>query len=206
MFKTIEKQIESELFEIQDLMEIGSKEGYKFENGKAIFGTRVGPSHSITDGLLHEIAHTAELKDLKKLEILNFGLEIKTKVELFGKTYYEPITWNATKLECRVILWQEVLCEIFDLKFDREKFATALQYMPDFLNVPLWGGYKFDSDKSGYFNSLGEQLAGGLKAYDELRYKSIFEYMNEQKQTGLYTYSEFRKRWNKVLLHLESSL
>lgn len=197
-------RIKSELFYIKDVADISDNEGYKYntEKRQAIFGTKVGPTHSVTDGLLHEIAHVAEIKDLSKLQVNNFGLEIKTKVEFLGKIYYEPITWNATKLEARVILWQEVLCNLFDLPFNREKFATALQYMPDFLCVPA-KGYKFDSDSSKYLDAEGNAFTGDLKQKDGLRIQTICDYMNEQATTGLYSYSEFRKRWDKAFEYLE---
>jgi len=197
------KKIKSELFFIEGVAEVSDIQGYKYDydNRKAIFGTRVGPKHSVTDGLLHEIAHVAEVNDLSKLEVYSFGLEIKTKVHLLGRVYYEPITWNATKLEARVILWQEVLCELFNLPFDREDFATALQYMPDFMCVPV-KGYKFNVEALKYLDSNGNELHGDLKHRDSLRFQSINVYMKEQKATGLYTYSEFRKRWDKAFTFL----
>jgi hypothetical protein len=197
--------IKKELFFIPEVADVGSHEGYLFDD-KASFGTRVGPVHSITDGLLHEIAHTAEIKDQERIFVNHFNLDIKTKIEIFGKLYCEPKTWNATKLEARVILWQEVLCEKFNLEFNREKFATSLQYMPDFMLVPIYGGYKFDGEKLEYINAKGEILTGDLKYKDSLRLKTINEYMTEQKATGLYTYNEFRKRWDSILFLIESAL
>lgn len=198
------QNIASELFYIEGVAEIHDIEGYRYdyENRKALFGTRLGPVSSIPDGLLHEIAHTAEIKDLSKLHVFNFGLEIKTKFEFLGKVYAQPITWNAIKLEARVILWQEVLCEVFGYSFDREKFATALEWMPDFTNVPI-KGYKFDSDISKYVDKHGVEFVGTLKEQDKLRFQSINDYMTEQKALGIYTYSEFRKRWEKVLEFIE---
>jgi hypothetical protein len=190
------EKIKSELFFTDGVIEISNSEGYRYQNGKSMFGTRVGPKHSISDGLLHEISHAVELKDLNRLHHFGFGLEITTKIEVLGKIYYEPTTWNATKLEARVILWQEVLCEIFGYTFDREEFAKALQYMPDFWCVPV-KGFKFNGEK--YASNTGKILSGDLKQKDNLRFQSIWDYMTTEKKTGKYTYSEFKRRWNKVL-------
>lgn len=182
----LKDKISSELFFIQDVAEIGSHEGYRVYDNKVSFGTQIGPVHSIEEGLLHEIAHVVEVQDLSRLKVNNFGLEIKNKVEFLGRVYFEPITWNATKLECRVILWQEVLCEIFGLSFNREKFATSLQYMPDFLCIPI------------------QPVEGmTLKEKDALRFQIINQYMTEQKNTGSYTYEEFRKKWDIAFESLE---
>ena len=202
--RTIIDNIKSELFFIEGVADISTHEGYKYDYDKrqALFGTRVGPVHSIEDGLLHELAHAVELKNLEQLKYPNFGLEIKRKVEVLGRVYLEPITWNATKLELRTILWQEVLCNVFGIGFDAKKFSTALQYMPDFMCVPI-KGYKFDSHLCKYVNEKGEILEGTLKEKDDLRFQSMYDYMDEQKASGIYTYPEFRKRWDKAIEYLE---
>lgn len=199
------KNIKSELFFIDGVAEVGNHEGYRYDSEKrmAMFGTRVGPVHSISEGLLHEIAHTAEIKDLRRLQVLNFGLHISTQVEVLGQLYSEPITWNSTKLEARVILWQEVLCQIFKLPFDVKKFATALEYMPDFMCIPV-KGYKFDSDLSTYVDLSGNKIEN-YALTNTLRLHSIYDYMDEQKATGKYAYSEFRKRWDSVMEFLETN-
>lgn len=197
--------VKKDLFNPYDVIEIGNNEGYVVKDGKSIFGTRIGPIHSVRDGLLHEIAHTAEVKNLAKFNVYNFGLEIKTKVVVLGREYAEPITWNATKLECRVILWQEMLCEKFNIAFDREDFAIALQYMPDFTQVPL-KGYTFDGDKCGYFNEKGEEFKESLKEKekDKLRFQSMYDYMTEEKNKGTYTYAEFKKKWSRMVIYLKN--
>jgi len=193
--------IKKELF-YSDVVVFDYHEGYKYkENGVASFGLKVGPNYSISDGLLHEIGHVAELQTPDRLMQYGFGLQIKTQVFVLGKIYYEPTTWNSTKLELRSILWQEVLATHFNVKFDRNEFCTALQYMPDFLNVPMFG-HKWVED--GYYNGSGVKHNGNLKEKDELRFKSMRDYMDEQNKTGTYTYQNFKTRWDKSIEFLQN--
>lgn len=195
------EQVKKELFFTEGIADITSYEGYRYENRVACFGMRVGPEKSIRDGLFHEIGHVAEVKNLNRLLCHNFNLEIKSKVEVLGRYYDEPRTWNATKLECRVILWQEVLCNHFGVSFDRNEFATALQYMPDHTCVPV-KGYQFDAEVLEYINKNGRILKG-LQATDKLRHESICDYMTEEKNTGRYTYANFIQIWNNAFTFLE---
>lgn len=116
--------IQKELF-YSEIVKFDYHEGYKYNENIASFGIRVGPKYSISDGLLHEMAHVSEVQNLDRLKQNNFGLCIKKFVEVFGKFYPEPTTWNSTKLELRTILWQEVLAEKFDIKFNRNEFCKA---------------------------------------------------------------------------------
>lgn len=180
-------KIKESLF-ISDVISIGANEGYKYssETRTWCFGTRVGPHHSVSDGLLHEIAHVAEVKSLDRMLINNFGLEIKTSIIVLGHEYKEPITWNATKLEARTIIWQEVLCDHFGIPFNREEFVASLKYMADFLNVPL------------------ESKEIDFKLQDNSRIKTICNYMASEKSKGTYTIDRFKDRWNTAIKYLEN--
>ena len=191
--------IQKELF-YSEIVKFDYHEGYKYNENIASFGIRVGPKYSISDGLLHEMAHVSEVQNLDRLKQNNFGLCIKKFVEVFGKFYPEPTTWNSTKLELRTILWQEVLAEKFDIKFNRNEFCKALQYMPDFFNVPMCG-YKWVED--GYYDESGAKHDGNLKEKDELRFKSMRNYMDDQKNGGIYTYQNFKKSWDKSIDYLQ---
>lgn len=191
--------IQKELF-YSNAVTFDYHEGYRYKDDAASFGVKVGPKYSISDGLLHEMAHVAEVQNLDRLRQNNFGLYIKKFVEVFGKSYPEPITWNSTKLELRTILWQEVLAEKFCIQFNRNEFCKALQYMPDFFNVPMYG-YKWIED--GYYDYLGVKHAGNLKEKDELRFTSMRNYMDDQKSTGIYTYQNFKVRWDKSIDFLQ---
>jgi hypothetical protein len=176
------------------VVKVGDNEGYKYEGGVACFGLKIGPRYSVSDGLLHEMGHLAEVQKLDRLKMYGFGLEVKTKVHFLGKVYFEPRTWDSTKLELRVILWQEVLAERFDIEFNRNVFCKVLQYMPDFWNVPLLG-YKWDVEKEGYYDQLGIKCVVDLKKRDDLRFASMWSYMDSEKETGRYTYINFVRYW-----------
>lgn len=202
MDQNVINKIDYELFTNHNVV-IGPNEGYIYIDGVAKFGTKVGPDHSIEDGLMHEIAHAAEVDNLRRIKCHGFNLKIKTEIKVLGESYCEPITWNATKLECRVILWQEILCQHFKLQFNRKDFALALKYMPDFWNVPM-KGYTWDTLSSDYLDDKFKRpFKEKFEKREELRMQSIYDYMNEEKKTGKYTYKEFLVRWNKVLSFLE---
>ena len=194
-----------EVLKFDNIIELANVEGYHYAKGQAIFGTKLGPTISLVDGGLHEISHAIEVQSLDRLLKHNFGLEIKTKVVLFGKEYWEPKTWNATKLECRVILWQDVLCKRFGYEFDPKEFAKSLQYMSDFTMVPIFGCH-FDYDRNEYIiDGTNEIFDSKLDNRDSLRYQSIYAYMDDQKKLGIYTFPNFLKHWNKVLEFLHKN-
>lgn len=163
---------------------------------------RVGPTKSLSDGLLHEVAHVAEIQDNSRLLQSNFGLHIKKVVHVFGQTFFEPITWNATKLEARVILWQSEICKHFGIPFDPFEFATSLKYMADHYMVPIKGIRRHE--EIGYVNESGENIKYEIKLFDELRHQTIVDYMNQEFSTGKYTYENFLSIWEEAKKFLEN--
>jgi hypothetical protein len=197
----LEFQIKNELFN-SPVVEISDNEGYRYFEGISKFGKRVGPVKSLGDGLFHEVAHVAEIQDNSRLLQNNFGLHIKTQIVVLGQIFYEPTTWNATKLEARVILWQNELCKHFGIPFDPFKFATSLKYMADCSRVPPMG-FKY-VENLGYFNvDTGEKL--NYNSIDELRHQTIVEYMKDELSSGKYTYNNFLDKWTDVIKFLEEA-
>ena len=188
-----------------DVANITKNSGYRYTNGVAEFGSRLALECNIRDAALHDIAHAVEFKNLNRLLINNFGLQITTKVIVFGSTYFQAVTWNSTKLEARVIIWQEVLCKEFGYNFDINDYCKSLIYMDDFSCVPLHGyTYHSQVDKLGeYLDKDGNKYTG---SYDKARLKSIAEYIKDEKSKGIYTYNEFQKRWTKVIEFLTDNV
>lgn len=197
----LEFKIRQELFN-SPVLNISENEGYRYIDEVAHFGKRVGPTKSLSDGLLHEVAHVAEIQDNSRLLQSNFGLHIKTEVHIFGKTFFEPITWNATKLEARVILWQNEICKHFGIPFDPFEFSTSLKYMADHYMVPI-KGIKHD-EEIGYVNESGEKIDYDIKLFEELRHQTIVDYMNQEFSTGNYTYENFLSIWEEAKKFLEN--
>lgn len=186
--------IKTDFFSKSNKIEPTKTEGYKVYNDKIQIGYRIGPTESISDGLFHEMGHILDTTNFKRLLQYGFGLEIKTSIEILGRLYYEPTTWNATKLECRCIVWQELLCKKYNLPFDTTDFSKSLQYLPDWYNVPTKDHYYKDGD---YYNSNNEKVELSLKQKDNLRYETINNFINLEKQKEFYNFTELENRWNE---------
>jgi len=112
-------------------------EGYL---GMGVFGARTGPYSSLSfTNVAHEMAHAIERVASKKTEALhehNWGLSIKTTVELMGQIYFEPTTAQASRREAAVVGIQHRILEMLghpDADTLREKMATILiDWMPDY--------------------------------------------------------------------------
>lgn len=113
-----------------------ASEGYA---GAGVLGCRTGPADSLAfENLAHELAHAFEALDTKgpkALGLPHWGLRIKTRLQIGSQTFFEPVTFQPTERECRVVGIQRRLLEMAghpaaDGLFDY--FARVLtSFMPD---------------------------------------------------------------------------
>lgn len=144
------------------------------------FGLLSGPDYQAYT-FYHELAHAmiAVLDDQKwRLERYNFGLEYTTKVEVFDRSYDEPVTDNAIHLELRVIALQLWLMQIDQGLWSSERlnqFLTfhvgALEYMTDFVmfksKLVRAGKLQRASQASGQDKAAVEIMIGYCVTYAE---------------------------------------
>src|ERR1700757_2415514 len=97
---------------INDLnLKFDHREGY---DGDGIFGYAAGPSLAFNN-LAHEMGHAIDCMIQNKVHRLHrrgWGLRIKTFQEIMGRCYYEPLTMQASELECRVVGYQKHIMEM----------------------------------------------------------------------------------------------
>lgn len=114
-------------------------EGYL---GTGVFGARTGPYSSLSfPNVAHEMAHAIERVASNKPQALhqyNWGLTIKSTVELMGQIYFEPTTAQASRREAAVVGIQHRILEMLghpDADTLREKMAKILiDWMPDYFH------------------------------------------------------------------------
>lgn len=109
-------------------------QGYKPDS--RTFGAKAGPQSSVTD-LIHEVSHgivCALDGELWRLERYSYGLTVR-QVEVLGQLCVEPLTGQATALECRVIGIQKAIQD--DLGIPSEgfyhRYVKSLHFMPDWI-------------------------------------------------------------------------
>jgi len=124
-----------------------SLEGYS--NG--VFGCKSGPTKGDFDALCHELSHGVHMyrKDKSRLSLYEYGLRITTSIEILGENYYEPISYQATTLECEVIAIQFHIMEACQIPHDSSDYwAKILQWLPDSLHGGNSEKERFEKRKS----------------------------------------------------------
>lgn len=167
---------------------------YSIRNGKVYIGLsqtffkNTLDLDTIKDYLFHEMSHIVYIDNFDRLLVNNYGLEIKTKDEL---GYSIALTWQATKNEIKVICWQKIISEHYIGNFNLKDSLKSLQYLPDFLNVPIYGD---NLDKISYNQK------------DKLRLETIEKYALNELKNPKYNISNFDKRWFERCEFLKKSL
>lgn len=80
-----------------------ASEGY---SGNGVMGAKAGPSENINfENVAHEMAHAIEIIECGRMGALKkfqWGLEIKSKIQIGHEVFYEPTTMQPTEREARV--------------------------------------------------------------------------------------------------------
>ena len=126
--------------------DIFSGEGYEFKNNdytKPLFGTKFAMYHQLA-AFYHEYAHAVDIsmEDPHRLLRRSFGMHYQTTVTVFDIEYEQPITYQATNRECRVMAVQAKLySHVFDIPEELalsetlEKSSKSLLLMEDTINI-----------------------------------------------------------------------
>lgn len=126
--------------------DISFSEGYERKNDSLVpkFGCRWADTvHYMA--LYHEVAHAIDIveEDSERLLFPYYALGTKTKVNVNGIDYDEPITTQATERECRVnAIQSKLMAHIFDidekvmLDITIKESADSLYLMNDFYLIP----------------------------------------------------------------------
>ncbi len=108
------------------------------EDGIVRIGDRAGPGRALSN-TVHELAHFVEIDDARQ-QTFGWGLHVPTVV-VCGQTCTEPTTHKMVDRELRVMAYQVNLMQALGAPPMRvRRLVQALQYMPDFILVPLEDG------------------------------------------------------------------
>lgn len=146
-FESIKKHVQDnkEVFKISE-HDIFSGEGYEFRNNdytKPLFGTKFAMYHQLA-AFYHEYAHAIDIsmEDPHRLLRRSFGMHYQTTVTVFDREYDQPITYQATNRECRVMAIQAKLySHVFNIPEELalletlEKSSKSLLLMEDTINI-----------------------------------------------------------------------
>lgn len=106
-------------------------------DGVVYVGSRAGPSRALSN-LVHELGHFVEIDDARQ-QVNGWGFKVPLIV-VCGQTCVEPITLKMIERELRVMAYQVNLMEYLGAPMRVLNLVRALQYMPDFILVPLEDG------------------------------------------------------------------
>jgi hypothetical protein len=102
-----------------------------------MFGYAAGPSLSF-DNLAHEMGHAIDcivVNKPKRLTQDRWGLSITSYQDIMGERFYEPVTMQATELECRVVGYQKHILEMAGDPYAEEVISIMakclMEFMPD---------------------------------------------------------------------------
>jgi hypothetical protein len=147
-------------------------------------GCRAGPMDNISlENLSHECAHMVEI-DERRSFCPSWGLKTR-KVVCLGQEFDEPLTWQPTQRECRVIAYQANFMEAMGYAFDVRDFASALRWMPDWCNVPV------DTSEDDYSKTEEKRL--NFVVAEILKYKADENY----------SFKTFETIWFKRVARIE---
>jgi hypothetical protein len=206
-FESIKTHIldNKDVFKISE-NDIFSGEGYEFKNNdytKPIFGTKFAMYHQLA-AFYHEYAHAVDISMEEPHRLLrrSFGMHYQTTVAVFDREYEQPITYQATNRECRVMAIQAKLyAHVFGipeqaaLSETLETSSKSLLLMEDSINIkpPKEMSLK---EKENYRHEFVKNLISNH--FNELSIDNIL------KQTS--TISDFRsyQNWPKDKLEKEA--
>jgi hypothetical protein len=100
-------------------------------------GNRAGPALALSN-LVHELCHFVEIDDAR-MTVHGWGLHVP-QVVILGQVCNEPVTKKMTERELRVIAYQLNVLESIGAPSRAKNLVSSLQYMSDFIYVPLEDG------------------------------------------------------------------
>lgn len=124
-------------------------------NGDGAFPIGFTSSDPEIEAMYHEIGHAFEFQEglgakraSSRFKRNFWGMRITTEIEVAGRLYAEPVTYQATEREARVMGIQLRLMEMNGLPYDGKSFEVLLEdqaislagtlnkFMPDYISNP----------------------------------------------------------------------
>jgi hypothetical protein len=116
-------------------IEVDSQGQKVLDNGLVVLGARAGPDVSVLN-LLHEMGHFLEIP-AGRVQVSGWGLGMKNIVERFGRSYYDPKSWQCTQREIRVSAYQLNLAKYLGVEANVTSMAKIItDWMPDTYLLP----------------------------------------------------------------------
>lgn len=138
--------------------------------GNVVLGPWTGPEALISN-LVHEMCHFVEI-DERRMNVFGWGLDVP-EIYIAGHRCLEPQTCQATKRELRVMAFQANVLEYIGFPRSVRTLVRPLDWMPDFVFVPIEDGssaYGEDrTHKLSYAEITKSQLRWCAKEVEALR-------------------------------------
>lgn len=104
---------------------------------RVVLGPWAGPEATISN-LVHEMSHFVEI-DERRMTAYGWGLHVP-EIHIAGRVCLEPQTRQATERELRVIAFQANILEYLGFPRSVRDLVAPLDWMPDFVFVPIEDG------------------------------------------------------------------
>lgn len=163
-------------------------------DGAVLIGPRLTPWARDTATVCHELCHFAEIDDARMARPA-WGLDVP-KVVVCGTVCLEPTTMSLTARELRVMAYQANLHEYLGLPVSVPNLVSSLQYLPDFLYVPLEDG------RSAYGDDAPTSEEMGYNERNDSRIRWMANRVQELRAE--YTLERFRSEWFRKIKLLAS--
>jgi len=154
-------------------------EGQRIANDGTIYiGNRAGPSKALSH-LVHELCHFVEVED-HRIASPHWGLKTP-QVWICDRWCCEPHTRQMTERELRVISYQLNVLEALGAPSRAIHFVSALEYLADFIHVPLedgrpaYGEGAPEADKLDYKDRITSRIRWMAKRAEALRSEFTLE-------------------------------
>tara|TARA_B100000700_G_scaffold68939_1_gene76338 strand:- start:12323 stop:14164 length:1842 start_codon:yes stop_codon:yes gene_type:complete len=138
--------------------------------------------------LYHDYAHMIDFVEKQPERLLknSFDLNYKTKVKVFDEEYEQPTTYKAVQREIRVMAIQtKLMAHNFDIDENLlalhmiKESLSSLEYMEDFLNIPVDKNIPHKDKKSIRLKIIEKEYINCLK---KLSLKEILEKTKKVKE------------------------
>jgi hypothetical protein len=154
--------------------------------GTIFIGNRAGPSKGVSN-LAHEMSHFVEIDDAR-VQRYGWGLRLP-ELYVLGQRCIEPATMQATARELRVSAYQANLMASVGAPLNVPHLVRSLEYMPDFLYVPLEDG------RPAYGDGSPEDMEYREKIDSRIRWMAN----RVQELRSEFTLERFRHEWHRKI-------
>lgn len=159
--------------------------------GVVYIGNRAGPSRAFSN-LAHEICHFVEIDDARQ-QLHGWGLKVPS-FTILGQVCVEPVTRKMTERELRVMAYQANLTEALGAPARVSNMVRALQFMPDFMQIPLEDG------EPAYTGNGTSRVP--YAEVDPSRIRWMTNRVQELRKD--FTFERFRSEWSRKIALLET--